>query len=151
MIISTAGKTTRDAGTVQRKAMSEVIWTTDMSFGMPELDASHQDILNGLAQLRDATGADFSAGYAHLLEKIESDFRSEEDLMETLEFPGLKNHREQHARILSILHQAALQVMEGDVLFGQKIIRLLPEWFIQHMATLDIALAEALRDSRQSD
>jgi hemerythrin len=54
-------------------------------------------------------------------------------------------HCEQHARMLSGLHHAAARAMAGDCAAGREALRLLPQWLVFHIATMDQALVAALR------
>lgn len=71
-------------------------------------------------------------------------FYGGEQIMEDRSLPDLKDHREQHAMILSLLHHVAAKVMSGDLILGRKIIRIFPEFFVRHMAAFDAALALAI-------
>lgn len=64
--------------------------------------------------------------------------------MEEIDYPELRAHREQHARVLSALHHVAPHVMNGDLALGREAAELLPQWFLFHLASMDTALAFAL-------
>ena len=125
--------------------MQTINWCADMALGVPAMDAAHQEMLGELARLAEAPDERFGAGFGALTAAVERDFSEEEAQMESIAFPGLRNHREQHARVLSALHHADSQVQEGDFASAREAIALLPQWFIQHQATMDLALALALK------
>ncbi|OGB20940.1 MAG: hypothetical protein A3I66_19515 [Burkholderiales bacterium RIFCSPLOWO2_02_FULL_57_36] len=131
--------------------MSNSLWSSETSLGISSLDEPHKALLDKLAQLQSVSDADFSAHYASLVARVENDFREEEELMEQIDFPGLRCHREEHAKLLGGLHHAAAAVMEGDVALGRRAIELLPQWFVFHISTMDTALSFALqfRDEEQ--
>jgi hemerythrin len=67
--------------------------------------------------------------------------------MEETEFPGIKTHREQHARVLSALHHIHPQVTSGNAVLGRKVIEdLLPQWLAFHISTMDMAWAMQITD-----
>lgn len=70
--------------------------------------------------------------------------------MERIDFAGLRAHREQHARVLGGLHRADPYVRRGDVALGREAVALLPQWFLLHQSTMDMALALALDLAGQS-
>ena len=109
------------------------------------MDASHRVLMDKLAQLQQIPDTDFPAHYAWLVARVESDFREEEELMEQIDFPGLRSHREQHAKLLAGLHYAAADIMKGDAALGRRTIELLPLWFVFHTSTMDKALSLALQ------
>lgn len=125
--------------------MSKSLWLPEMSLGVPSMDASHLSLMEKLGQLQEASDADFPAYYASLVARVEKDFREEEDLMEDIDYPGIRGHREQHAVLQGGLHHAAAAVMAGNVPLGRRTVELLPQWFALHISTMDAALAFALQ------
>lgn len=124
--------------------MESVHWSPEMSLGVPAMDDAHKGLLNELARLTAAPDEQFADAFPALIATLEQDFREEEILMEEIDFPALRSHREQHARVLSGLHHAAPHVMQGNVALGREAIRLFPQWFLFHLTTMDLALAVAL-------
>lgn len=88
----------------------------------------------------------FADGFKHLIACLEASFRDEEAVMEALNYPALRSHREQHARALSALHHAQPQVEGGDIALGREALALLPKWLLLHRSTMDLALAAAARE-----
>ncbi|MFC6519923.1 bacteriohemerythrin [Undibacterium arcticum] len=124
--------------------MEELVWSPEMSSGVPAMDDAHKALVAELAHLLTAPYREFGAGLFALIAEIERDFREEEALMEEIDFPMLRSHREQHASVLSALHHVVPDVMQGECASARKVIELLPQWFLRHMSTMDIALAVAL-------
>jgi hemerythrin len=124
--------------------MQAVTWSSRMALGVPQMDQAHQSLLARLGKLAAEPDETFHEQFVALAQAIEADFKSEEALMEQIDFPGLPAHREQHARVLSALHHADPQVAQGDIQLGRICIELLPQWFLVHQATMDHALAVAL-------
>jgi len=123
--------------------MEERGWNPEMALGIPLFDEAHQALAEQIDSLMDATDEEFRAGLDLLIECLDDDFRHEEALMETIEYPGLRQHREQHARVLASLHQ----LDEQDIAAGKAAVRLVLPWFHAHLATADTALARALQAS----
>jgi hemerythrin len=117
----------------------------ERSLGVPSLDAAHQAILDELDRLSQVDDKDFCNGYCELARRIDLDFSAEEKWMEKIIYPQFQSHLEQHSRVLSAIHHAMPRVMEGDIASGRKVIRLLPQWFMMHIPTMDRSLATALR------
>jgi hemerythrin len=102
----------------------------------------HRNFLERLSELDTAADGDFVNIYASFVAYTEHAFATEE---QWIGFPGLKGHREQHARVLSTLHHLHAHAMKGDLALGRKIVQqLLPQWFILHRLTLDTVLANAM-------
>jgi hemerythrin len=135
-------------------SMQTATWSPQLALGLGEMDRAHQHLLDRLDELASLPDAQFYAAMSALTAAIEADFRAEEELMEQIAFPDLHQHREQHARVLSALHHADPQVAQGDIAAGRHCIELLPQWFLLHLASMDQALARALKaaaNARQAD
>ncbi|MFC0132719.1 hemerythrin domain-containing protein [Massilia eurypsychrophila] len=87
----------------------------------------------------------FADGFNDLIAELETRLRDEEAVMEALNYPALRSHREQHARALAALHHAQPQVEGGDIALGHEALQLLPKWLLLHRSTMDLALASATR------
>jgi methyl-accepting chemotaxis protein len=119
-------------------------WSSQMALGAPDIDHAHQAFIAQLEQLLSAPDDAFEGGLYGLITAMETDFRQEEALMEEIDFPGIRMHREQHARVLSALHHVVPQVMQGDHAAARKVIELIPQWFLFHLTTMDAAMVVAL-------
>ncbi|MDO8300260.1 bacteriohemerythrin [Lacisediminimonas sp.] len=118
-------------------------WSEQLSVGIPEMDASHISMLSSLEHLGQTGDDNFPLAYERLVAEVERDFADEEAMMESIDFPALQSHREQHARVLSGLHHALPRIQSGDIALGREVIELLPQWFSFHISTMDTALAVA--------
>jgi hemerythrin len=126
--------------------MNTINWSADMCLGLPQMDAAHESFLQEIAALEQMEDpARFCSGFLALIEHVETDFREEEQQMEEIDYPGLACHREQHARVLATLHRVAPCVMGGDMALGREALRLLPQWFMVHLSTMDTVLALTLK------
>lgn len=114
------------------------------SCGVPSMDAAHDELRAALARLAALPDPDFGPGFPDLVTGIERDFRHEEDLMDAIGYAQLRNHREEHARVLAALHQTELHVAAGDVGTGRKAVELLAQWLTVHEAGADSALGAAV-------
>lgn len=126
-------------------AMNQNYRNERYALGIPEMDRAHKELLDDLIRLGELPDHDFISDYPAMVARVEKDFFEEERAMEDIEFDGLRSHRAQHADVLETLHRAAAGVAGGDPTLGRAVVRLLPEWFILHILTLDHAFAEALR------
>ncbi|MDC8756988.1 bacteriohemerythrin [Janthinobacterium fluminis] len=129
--------------------MQKIKWSSEMELGILGMDESHKALFDALAMLADTPDAQFGEAFTRATSAIERDFADEEEVMERIGFPGLRAHREQHTRVLSGLHHADPYVRQGDVALGRKAMALLPQWFLIHQATMDLALAAALEAAGQ--
>ncbi|MRW82744.1 hypothetical protein GJ698_01390 [Pseudoduganella sp. FT26W] len=114
---------------------------TDMVLGIPLFDEAHAALAEQINLLLSGPDEQFGEHLAGLVECLEVDFRLEEQLMEAIDYPATRSHREQHARVLATLHGLA----PGDIENGRKVAAMILPWFHAHLATADTALAIALQ------
>lgn len=113
--------------------------------GVAELDELHRSCHAAIEALINAGQDRLEAGFPDLLNRFEQAFRDEERWMDDIDYPALKSHREQHARVLGALHHVHGRVMDGDLALGRHVVDdLLPQWLSLHIDTMDNALAVAL-------
>jgi hemerythrin len=115
--------------------------SANLVIGIPLFDEAHAVLAEQIRELLDGPDEQFSALMAALVDSLEVDFRVEEDLMEVIDYPAIRSHREQHARVLAALHC----LPPGDVGAGRHAASLLLPWFHAHLATADTALAIAIQ------
>ncbi len=113
----------------------------EMVLGIPLFDEAHAALAEQINLLLNGPDEAFAAHLAGLVECLEVDFRLEEQLMEAIDYPAVRSHREQHARVLATLHALA----PGDIANGRKVAALILPWFQVHLATADTTLAIALQ------
>jgi hemerythrin-like metal-binding protein len=115
--------------------------SADMVLGIPLFDEAHAALAEQINVLLNGPDDQFEDNLAGLVECLEVDFRLEEQLMDAIDYPATRSHREQHARVLATLHALA----PGDIAAGRKVAALILPWFQVHLATADTALAIALQ------
>ena len=120
-------------------------WEPSMALGIDAIDQAHQELYAALHALEQQPDARFSEAYADVVAAIERDFREEESLMETLDYPSLPAHREQHARVLAGLHHVSATADGGDPAPARHAVALFAQWMSLHQQTMDAALALALQ------
>lgn len=121
--------------------MKHMEWLPQMTVGNVVIDAAHRALFDEMQSLLDGADAELGAGFLRLSDTLECDFREEEALMESFDFSGIRNHRAEHARVLSALHH----VEPGDAGAAREVLQLMAQWFPVHVATMDAELAAALR------
>jgi hemerythrin len=124
--------------------MDKLVWSPQLSVGIPSMDAGHRAFIDEMGRLADLPNEEFGASLRALIAAMENDFREEEELMEKIDFSALQIHREQHARVLGALHRVVPGVFRGEYQAARNAIKLLPQWFLFHLSTMDAALAVAI-------
>lgn len=110
------------------------------------MDRLHHEFFNALENLSASKDHEFNERYRAFVNQVEVAFREEDQWMEDIDFPGLRSHQEQHARVLGALHNVHFRLMNGEMQLGREVVeQLLPQWFAFHISTMDNALALAMQ------
>jgi len=110
------------------------------------MDRLHHAFFNSLEVLSSSDDDQFSGRYGAFVSQVERAFREEEQWMEDIDFPGLRMHQEQHARLLGALHNVHFRLMNGELQLGRELVELmLPQWLAFHISTMDNPLAHAMQ------
>lgn len=122
-----------------------VEWTDELVLGVEKMDSTHRefvDQLNALGEAGDAALLDGLDGFiAHTVEHFDQESR----WMESMEFPPMHCHREEHEGVLSIMREVRGMVAEGKFELGRVLVRELAPWFTNHAATMDAMLAQFMQ------
>jgi hemerythrin-like metal-binding protein len=109
------------------------------------LDAIHGLLFEILGKTLQLPKDQFPAAYGEVVKGIEMDFRREDQLMEDFRCPDAREHREQHARVLTGLHHAGSMLAQGDDMPAHRALAALADWLPLHIATQDRDLDRTLR------
>jgi hemerythrin len=90
-----------------------------------------------LEELLAAPDTGFEAGFSAFVRQLEEAFRVEEEWIEDRAWATIKEHRELHAEVLSLMHHALARNLAGDYSLARKVIQLLPTWFNSHIPHVD--------------
>lgn len=123
--------------------MTAIAWSSALELGNSAIDNSHRKFLDALSKVQAASDAQFGVRLFALIERMERDFLEEDALMEKIGYADTRKHREQHARVLSALHHAVPAAIAGDYGPARAAVRLLPDWFLLHLSTMDRTLCMA--------
>ena len=112
-----------------------------MLIGIPAIDDCHQAVLQLTSRIAHCDKHEVMEIFRSVIATLEQTFDHEQQLMEEFNFPVLKCHMEQHARVLASLHHLHRDVMDGDDACARRVAgELQPEWFHLHRAMQDAAL-----------
>lgn len=115
------------------------------ALGVTVMDATHQEFITGLAALIAASEADFPHLLQALAAHTREHFDNESRLMQECRFPAITEHEGEHQRILGQVAQMQRLLAQGRSAMARAWVKSLPDWFEQHLATMDSALAACLK------
>jgi hemerythrin len=127
-------------------------WKPEMSVGVEEIDAQHQEIFRRAAEADAALASGRSASETdalveYLVSYCESHFASEQRLMVRAGFPGKNDHLAQHAWFEREVRAIRQRLAEGapDDEVALQLNELVLSWLVKHIGRYDRELAGWLR------
>ena len=121
--------------------MKDLEWKDEYSLGIPAIDLQHRRIFDSI--LRVAHGATdddrfrAEAEIIKLLGLLQEHFSLEESMMQTLRYPDLERHIEEHRQFHSDVHhlaQTSLMKKEG---VPREAIKIAHKWLTKHVTVSD--------------
>jgi len=128
--------------------MRTIKWNSDLSVGIDEIDEDHQKLIKYLNDLFTACFA--GQGPVVLKDTLQQvqlytrqHFSHEEDVMRASGFPGLEEHRAQHAELVSELDDLIDEFEAGgDMDLSYKTMQFLEDWLLHHILIEDKKLGK---------
>jgi hemerythrin-like metal-binding protein len=128
--------------------MSAFVWSSDFALGHEQMDLTHHEFVDLVNALAAATDAELLARLDEFLAHTEAHFAQELRWMKSSGFPPLHCHESEHIRVLEVAQEVRERVVAGDLEMARVLAREIPEWFRDHAATMDAALAQWLRQTQ---
>ncbi|MEF7615121.1 hemerythrin domain-containing protein [Aquincola sp. MAHUQ-54] len=126
--------------------MTALAWTESLRLHQPQMDATHEEFVDLLAQVRtalvDGEQARALAAYERLVEHTAEHFAQEDRWMLATGFAPGNCHTRQHESVLRVMREGVRVLREhGDWSALGEIVRELGQWFPQHARMMDAGLA----------
>jgi len=118
-----------------------VEWSDELVLGVEKMDATHREFVEQLNALAEAGDVAMLAGLDDFIRHTVEHFGQEEQWMQSLEFPPLHCHKDEHEGVLGIMRDVRGMVADGKYEVGRVLVRELAPWFTNHAATMDTMLA----------
>jgi len=130
--------------------MSALVWTEALQVNQPQMDRTHQEFVELLADVRrvlqeddgDAGHAAFERLLAHTVEH----FGHEDRWMQATGFSPDNCHSRQHAVVLQTMRDVLHLAREGQPDPLGIVVRELAQWFPMHAQTMDAGLASHMAE-----
>ncbi|WP_234422196.1 bacteriohemerythrin [Sedimenticola thiotaurini] len=114
--------------------------------GVKIMDQTHNEFISLVNQLAESERDNFIRLFEQLVRHTHAHFESEGQLMELYRFPAIREHMDEHQRVLGELDRFAEKVARGSLAMGRDYVtNHLPGWFDLHARTMDSALAAHLK------
>jgi len=129
----------------QNDQVEEIVWTPDMSVGVPILDDDHKHLIEYLNRFIQAVDAqegilDTDDIFTDLIRYTEEHFAREEAVMSACGFKGLDAHRELHAKLKQKVHGCRHRYMlNPNKVLEREVRKFLMTWLTDHILKCDMA------------
>lgn len=126
--------------------MPIMLWDKSLDIGVPDMNREHQEILDLMNRIFDATaagegGAMVNALVAKLGTVCQRHFADEEAYMASIGFPALEPHRILHQNLLARYLEFAAQTRADGGRAGEDFFHFLKFWLTSHIKGVDARYA----------
>ncbi len=117
-------------------------WKPSLSVGVREMDNQHQKLVSLINELHDAmaTGKGRDALgrlLTGLVQYTAGHFRSEEQYMQSIGYPGLEKHRKEHQDLTARVVDFKAQFDTGKTMLTVQLMNFLKYWLQDHIIGMD--------------
>lgn len=116
-------------------------WKADYELGSAPMDQTHREYVDLVTALANAQGEQELACFDALLAHTVEHFAQEQRWMEECGFPPIHCHQGEHERVMASLHSVRERLAAGGTGIGRIAAKELEQWFAEHAASMDNALA----------
>jgi len=120
----------------------KIMWTDELSVGIPELDEQHRRLIDLLNEFYDAIErGDDEQGIRKLVEGLEEytvfHFCAEEEFLIEINYPDLENHQKAHQILISEVRSAQARYQNGDRKAIRELSAFTLAWLYSHILKVD--------------
>ena len=126
-----------------------VAWNISYEVGVPHVDKQHRhlvDLINSLynACLGEKAELDetFTNVMKELVEYVMIHFKDEETIMEAIQYPGLREHKQKHEQFVKEILSAVNAYKNGKQFVPNSFVRFLRDWLFNHILIDDKTWAQ---------
>ena len=124
--------------------MAALEWSNDFVLNLPQMDDTHQEFVELLADVECASDSAVIPAWQALVAHTEAHFSREDRWMVETRFAATNCHSTQHQIILQIMQRGAEEGQNGNLEMVRQMAKELAVWFPQHAHSMDAALATHL-------
>ena len=121
-----------------------VSWNTSYNVGVDSVDKQHQHLVDLINQLYNACLDDkavldetFKDVMKELVEYVMFHFKDEEGIMESINYPALREHKMQHELFIKEILSSVNAYKNGKQFVPNSFVRFLRDWLFNHILVDD--------------
>ena len=122
--------------------MAEFSWSkVNYVLGVSVMDDAHEEFITLYNELMNTDDSHFAELFDKFYQHTKDHFEEENQLMEDTDYPGIKDHKGEHQRVINELNYFKGKVDEKKFSFPRFYLKdRIPTWFRLHLSTMDSAL-----------
>lgn len=125
-------------------------WNDNLKTGIPIIDEQHQELivmLNRFGRFRCGKEC-FDEAFAELEDFANIHFKTEEDLMVTLNYPKYEEHKTYHDEFIKTVKKFKEKIISNENIYelGEEVIKLGNDWITNHYTYDDVELVKYIKN-----
>lgn len=116
-------------------------WNSDYSVNVSTLDEEHKKLFKLVDELAREMNNIKNESLAHTIYEFISyasqHFGHEEQSMETNEYPALKQHKKEHKKFKSRIHEFVFKFSDNNEVLAKEVLDYLQSWLVNHIISVD--------------
>lgn len=133
-----------------------IVWDPSLEIGVEPIDSQHRELFRRIDRLLEASAArttatEVGAMLEFLASYVREHFRTEEELMARLEYPGAAEHRAEHVGFAAELENLRREYAAegGTALLVVRVTSRATQWLREHIYRADRELGKFAADRRR--
>ena len=121
--------------------IEDLEWDDKYLTGISAIDRDHKNLFIILQQLNNprAGTVDFADLFDRMVNYVDTHFAAEEDIMLSLGYPDLENHRIAHKELAATVHRMAdLYHTDAGAVSHDEVLGFVTNWLGNHVLTVDM-------------
>ncbi|MCW8915972.1 MAG: hemerythrin domain-containing protein [Magnetovibrio sp.] len=126
--------------------MTLITWSDELKRGIGFQDDDHEEAVKVMNALQTCTDEELPALFDQLHSHTKEHLDRENELMVRIRFFAIEVHKGEHDRVLAEMQSFKEKLDAGEIAEVRKYVEeTVPEWFINHLNTMDTATAQFAR------
>jgi len=125
--------------------MGALEWNESLSVGVESIDNEHKRLIkiaNAIIKISNDSGSktQLTRALSYLREYTVIHFQNEEHYMQSIHFPGLGEHRQEHARLKNVVKDYQATLYHSESLEGIDVLGFIRSWLLDHVLKTDMKI-----------
>lgn len=131
--------------------MTLIDWDEELKRGIAFQDDDHQEAVRLMNAMQTCSDADLPALFAEHATHLKDHLARENALMERINFFAKEVHMGEHERVLMEIARMQATLADGDIATVRQYVQDdLPNWFLDHLNSMDTMTAQFARQMGES-